>query len=52
MLALIAQGENVLSFLKKKPKLNNEANQDLSLMLFDNSDDPVRVSRGSNLDLT
>ena len=39
---LVAQGENVLSLFKKKPKLNNEANEDLSLMLFDNSDDPVR----------
>ena len=32
----------MLSFFKKKPKLNNEANQDLSLMLFDNPNDPVR----------
>ncbi len=32
----------MLSFFKKKPKLNNEANQDLSVMLFDNTDDPVR----------
>jgi hypothetical protein len=32
----------VFSLFKKKPKLNNEANQDLSLMLFDNPDDPVR----------
>ena len=30
------------SFFKKKPKINNEANQDLSVMLFENSDDPVR----------
>lgn len=32
----------MLSFFKKKPKLNNEANQDLSLMLFDNPNDPVQ----------
>lgn len=32
----------MLSFFKKKPKLNNEANQDLSVMLFDAPDDPIR----------
>lgn len=32
----------MLSFFKKTPKLNNEANQDLSVMLFDNPDDPIR----------
>lgn len=32
----------MLSFFKKKPKLNNEANQDLSIMLFDDHDNPVR----------
>lgn len=32
----------MFSFLKKKPSLNNEANADLSVMLFDNPDDPVR----------
>lgn len=32
----------MLSFFKKKTKLNNDANQDLSLMLIDNPNDPVR----------
>ena len=31
----------MLSLFKKKPTLNNEANQDLSLMLIDNPSDPV-----------
>jgi hypothetical protein len=32
----------MLSIFKKKPKLNNEANQDLSVMLFENPNDPIR----------
>ena len=32
----------MFTFLKKKPPLNNEANKDLSVMLFDNPNDPVR----------
>ena len=32
----------MFSFFKKKPKLNNEANQDLSKMLLDSPNDPVR----------
>jgi len=32
----------VFSFFKKKPLLNNEAHEDLSIMLFDDPESPVR----------
>ena len=32
----------MISFFKKKPKLNNQANEELSWMLYEDTDNPIR----------